>query len=188
MNSDGIVLACIDALESIHIPYMVVGSLSSNLYSIPRSTQDADFIVELAETSLTELMGKLGSGFRLDPQLSFESVTATTRHIIDIVDGTFRVELFQLSDDPHDRERFARRKRIPVLGRDAYAPTAEDVIVMKLRWALHAHRRKDRDDVRDIIAVQGDDALDWDYIHHWCEEHATRKLLDEIRASIPKID
>jgi hypothetical protein len=42
--------------------------------------------------------------------------------------------------------------------------------------------------VRDVIAVQGDELLDWDYIHHWCGIHGTRVLLDEIRASIPPID
>jgi hypothetical protein len=47
---------------------------------------------------------------------------------------------------------------------------------------------KDGCDVRNIIAVQGDAALDWDYIHHWCAIHGTRALLDEIRASIPPID
>ena len=34
-------------------------------------------------------------------------------------------------------------------------PTAEDVIVMKLRWFQIAKRGKDRDDVCNIIAVQG---------------------------------
>lgn len=67
-------------------------------------------------------------------------------------------------------------------------PTPEDVIIMKLRWAKVAKRDKDRDDVRNIIAVQGDEALDWDYLHRWCAAHGTRALLDEIRASIPPID
>lgn len=47
---------------------------------------------------------------------------------------------------------------------------------------------KDADDLRDVIAVQGDEALDWDYIHRWTAEHGTRELLDEIRASIPPLD
>ncbi len=61
-------------------------------------------------------------------------------------------------------------------------------MVMKLRWAKIAKRGKDSEDVRDVIAVQGDEALDWDYIHHWCGLHETRTLLDEIRSSIPPID
>ena len=75
-----------------------------------------------------------------------------------------------------------------LVGREIQVPTVEDVIVTKLRWAQIAKRDKDRDDVRNIIAVQGDEALEWDYIHLWCETHGTRALLDEIRASIPPID
>ena len=80
------------------------------------------------------------------------------------------------------------RVRDELVGRDVYIPTAEDVIIMKLRWAKIAKRGKDRDDVCNIIAVQGDDALDWGYIHHWCDQHGTRALLDELRASIPPLD
>ena len=64
----------------------------------------------------------------------------------------------------------------------------EDVIITKLRWAQIAKRGKDSDDVRNVIAVQGDEVLDWDYIHHWCAQHGTRVLLDEIRGSIPPLD
>jgi hypothetical protein len=72
------------------------------------------------------------------------------------------------------------------MGRQVWIPTAEDVIVTKLHWALLGRRSKDRDDARDVIAVQGD-RIDWDYVHRWCEQHGTRALLDEIRASIPPI-
>ena len=56
----------------------------------------------------------------------------------------------------------------------------------KLRWGILARRSKDLDDVRNVIAVQAD-RIDWDYVHRWCEQHGTRALLDEIRASIPPI-
>jgi hypothetical protein len=116
-------------------------------------------------------------------------VTGTTRYLFHIEGDVFQIELFRLSEDQHDLARFARRKRAhsTPLGRDVFLPTAEDVIVTKLRWAFHAARAKDRDDVRDVITVQGD-ALDWPYIHDWCERHGTRTVLDEIRASIPSLD
>ena len=58
----------------------------------------------------------------------------------------------------------------------------EDIIIQKLRW----NRDKDREDVRNIIGVQGD-ALDWPYIERWCDAHGTRARLEEIRAAIPEI-
>jgi hypothetical protein len=136
------------------------------------------------------LIDCLGDEFELDPQGSFELVTGTLRHHLRVPSIHFEIELFLLSDDPHDQSRFERRCSFPSeqLGVEAIIPTPEDVIIMKLRWLSVANRGKDREDVRDIVAVQGDEALDWDYIHKWTAEHGTRALLDEIRATIPPID
>src|SRR5262249_17404332 len=150
------------------------------------ATKDVDFVIDLANRSFAEISKRLGSHFRVEPQMSFETVTMTMRRIIDVVDHSFRIELFQLSDDDHDQERF-RRRRLDYLGRSLCLPTGEDVIVTKLNWLFRNPRGKDRDDIRSVLAVQGD-ALDFDYIHSWCDRHGTRALLDEIRASIPKID
>ncbi|MFV1995528.1 MAG: hypothetical protein ACC661_08825 [Verrucomicrobiales bacterium] len=180
----------IEAMESIGVDYMVVGGLSSNVYGIPRSTKDADIVVAVAPTELDKLARELGPEFDLDGQGSFEVVTGTLRYHLRVPAIAFEIELFLLGDDPHDQERFGRRRKIhsEQLKTDAMVPSAEDVIVMKLRWLEIAKRGKDRDDVRDVIAVQGDEALDWEYIHRWCGEHGTRELLDEIRVSIPPLD
>jgi hypothetical protein len=45
--------AVIDAIDALQIPYMLVGSLSCNYYMIPRSTQDADFVVQLAPGAIS---------------------------------------------------------------------------------------------------------------------------------------
>ena len=84
---------------------------------------------------------------------------------------------FLMNDDP-----FARRQRSPFLGRQAYVPTPEDVVVMKLRWALSLNRPKDAEDAHGVMAVQGE-RLDWNYIRRWCDAHGTRELLDKVRAS-----
>ena len=110
----------------------------------------------------------------------------TTRHVMAVVGIPFKIELFQLSDDLHDQERFRRRRQVRLLDRDVWLPTAEDVILTKLRWAVQGGRSKDRDDARDVIAVQGD-RLDWEYIRAWSDRHGTRGLLQEIRRSIPPI-
>lgn len=169
---------------------MLVGGLSSMAYGIPRSTKDADIVLAIAPQGLGSLLTELGPEYELDPQGSFEIVTGTLRQHLRVPSIRFEIELFFLSDDPHDQARFERRRRFPSeqLGSKAVIPSPEDVIIMKLRWFAIAKRGKDRDDVRDILAVQGDDALDWAYIHHWTAEHKTRELLDEIRASIPPID
>lgn len=185
MNGYDFTSRLIAALEAAQTPYMLVGSLASNVFGIPRSTKDADLVVMARTSEITKIVGTLGPDFKLDPQLSFESVTGTKRQIVDVTTFPFRIELFHLSHDPHDQERFRRRRRVhdPVLHRDVNVATPEDTIVTKLRWAMNADRLKDRDDVRTLIGVRGD-KLDWDYIHRWTKEHGTQELLDSIRATI----
>ena len=180
----------IEAMEVAEMAYMLVGGLSSNAYGIPRSTKDADIVLAVDSAKLKELADALGPDFELDPHASFEMVSGTIRYHLRVPSITFEIELFLLSDDAHDRSRFERRRKVrsDQLGIEATIPAPEDVIVMKPRWAKTAGRLKDMEDIRDVIAVQGDEALDWDYIHKWAAEHETRELLDEIRASIPPID
>jgi len=185
MNNEA-TLSVIEALEACGIQYMLVGSYSSNAYGIPHSTQDADFVIELGEAAIGELASRIAPSIRINPQMSFETVTMTRRYIADVVGTPFKIEFFLLDADPHNQERFRRRRQISLLDRQVWLPTVEDVIVTKLHWALLGRRSKDREDVRDVIAVQSD-RIDWDYVHKWCEQHGTRALLDEIRRSIPLI-
>jgi hypothetical protein len=100
------------------------------------------------------------------------------------VDGSpFSIELFLLSSDAHDRERFTRRRQSRVSGRDVFVPSVEDVIITKLRWLHAAGRRKDMEDIENVLALRGDQ-IDWDYVYSWCDGHGTRELLDHVRQSL----
>jgi hypothetical protein len=182
MKGNDALLALVKAFTEADFPYMVVGSYSSNFFGIPRSTKDADVVVHLPSERWTELPGILPAGIELDDQMSFEMVTSTRREILRVKGSIFEIELFRLSDDPHDLSRFARRSRKEIFpGEFVYLPTAEDVIVQKLRWASSAKRPKDYSDTVAVMQVQGN-RLDWRYIEEWCGEHATLELLEKARA------
>jgi hypothetical protein len=186
MTSDDAVIAVLEALDGVGVPYMLVGSFSTNVHGIDRSTKDADFVVEPGDTSILAVARQLGPRFRIEPRMSSE--TGALRHEVTIADSPSTIEFFGLSADPHDQERFRRRRSLTLLGRAVWLPTVEDVIITKLRWAAIAARAKDRDDARDVIAVQDvEGQIAWDYVHAWCERHGTRALRDEVRASIPPI-
>jgi hypothetical protein len=126
----------------------------------------------------------LGPFFQLDRQMSFETVTATSRFVFRAANTPFSIELFLLSEDAHDLERFARRRSARAFDRDVFVPTVEDVIITKLRWSRAGRRTKDIDDVQNVIAVQGE-RIDWDYVAGWCDRHGTRELLERLR-SLPR--
>ena len=66
MSSDEISLQVIDVLNKHEIPYMLVGSLSTNFHSVPRATDDADIVIQ---TSLGDA-ARLIAGHSLDHNLA----------------------------------------------------------------------------------------------------------------------
>ena len=170
----------IRAFEAIGVSYMVVGSFSSNFYSYPRATKDADIVVEFDESTLDLMMGQLGTEHQLDRQMSFELSTGTVRNVITYAPTGFDIELFRLSDDEYNQERFARRRSaiVPELKTEFFFPSAEDVIIQKLRW----QRARDVDDAKKVLLVQFE-KLDWTYLEKWCQRHDTTKLLEEMRTA-----
>jgi len=111
-----------------------------------------------------------------------EMLTGTYRWIVRVDEAEFGVEIFHLGNDPHHQEIFRRRiaEESAEFGRMIWIPTAEDLVIQKLRWA----RRKDLDDAQNILAVQGD-AIDYAHIARWCARHGTLDRLAEVRAGIP---
>lgn len=182
MTIEDVTLRVIDALNASATPHMLVGSFSSNLYGIPRSTKDADFVLELQGDLGRGFFQSLGDDFEIDPQLRFETNTGTFKQEMRFRSTPFTAELFRLSQDAFDQERFRRRLSAKLFGRETFVPTAEDVVVMKLRWC----REKDRPDIRNVMSVQRG-RLDWPYIESWCRRHGTLALMEEFRRTIPEI-
>lgn len=182
MNGTDALLALTSALETAGIPYMIVGSYSSNFYGIPRSTNDADLVIQMSPAAWTRLPGLLPEGIEMEQQAGFEMVTATRKDLLRVKDSLFQIELFHLSDDDHDQSRFGRKREVEIFpGARVWLPTAEDVVIQKLRWCKGARRSKDYDDAVAVMAVQGN-TLDWDYIGTWCAAHDTLDVLAEAKA------
>lgn len=185
MTSLDVVAHVLQIFNDLHLPYMLVGSLSLNLYAVPRHTNDADFVAEFGDIPITAIAAKLGPDFMFDRQIGFETITSTTQYKLEHIPTGFVIELFELTDDPHDHMRFSRRKMITLAGIPAFVPTAEDVIVQKIKWAARGRRTKDLADTENIIRVQKS-LLDLAYIRHWCLLHGTEDLFEQIWADINK--
>ena len=179
MTTNDVMLLVADALNREKIPAMLVGSFSSNYYGIPRSTEDVDFVIQIESNLGADFARILGERFEAETQLKFETNTGTQKQEFAVKGTEFKLELFRLSDDPFDQERFKNRRRVMVAGREVWFPRAEDVIVMKLRWA----RSKDKEDVKDVMQVQRG-KLDWAYIENWCRKHGSLEKLQVLRQEV----
>lgn len=185
MQSRRAMLLMLEAIDQSEIEYIIVGALATNVYAFARATKDADFVLGMKPAGIEAIASRLPPEFQIDPQLRMELSTGTFRWIVRVTGLDFFFELFQLGDDPHHREEFARRRQVefPAFGRSAWVASAEDLVIQKLRW----RRTKDVDDVRNILSVQRD-ALDFVYLERWCREHGTSVALHEILASLPKLE
>ena len=182
MTTQEIVRASLSAITASGLDYVVVGAFATGHYAFPRATKDADFVVAAPLAAIGRIAPHFPAGFHVDPQPQMEMLTGTYRWIVE-VDGTeFRVEIFHLGGDPHHELIFRRRVELemPEFGGKVWLPTAEDLVIQKLRWA----RSKDLDDARNILAVQGE-AIDYAHIEMWCARHGTLARLAEVRAGIP---
>jgi len=120
----------VEALHTAGIAHLVTGALASNHYGIERSTKDADIVLETAPVDFAAFAASLGPELELDPQITFETITGSQRHIISVRGTPFKIELFLLGADAHHQERFRRRVQVELanLGIATALPTAEDVI------------------------------------------------------------
>ena len=148
--------------------------------TIARNTEDADVAIECNEVQLRAIITALKPNFEYENQMGFETTLGTTKHIFRFPQDHFKVELFELSSDAHDQIRFSRRRLEKWNNLDVFIPTAEDVIIQKLRWG----RPKDLEDVRGVLAVQAGQ-LDMTYVRQWCKQHGTLEILQARIESLP---
>jgi hypothetical protein len=186
MNLIQLAVAIFETAESNDVEHMAVGAIAAGTYGIPRATKDIDLLVSLdAMHGIRKLIPALDEFIEFEAQAQFDTITWGRRHV-----GTsrsappFKIELFEMFDDPFVQSEFSRRERrfVPLLNRAIWLPTPEDVIVQKVRWG----RSKDLDDARDVLAVQGHETLDMAYIENWCSIHGTTGRLSDIITSLPE--
>jgi hypothetical protein len=187
MTLESFAAKVVEAVESAGADFMVVGAMAAGAYGVPRSTRDVDLLLSLSvEGILASVMARLDPIVAFDAQVLFDTLTWGRRHVgLSRSSPPFKVELFEMFEDPFVQCEFARRQQVfvPVLGRATWLPAPEDVIVQKLRWG----RAKDLDDARDVLAVQGPSSLDMAYIEQWCDRHETADRLKAVLASIPPL-
>jgi hypothetical protein len=187
MDIAKIAVEVLDRIEDTGVPYMLVGAIAAGAHGIPRSTRDVDFLVpDTSGGGGNAIINALKDIVLFEEQAVFDTLTWGKRHVgLTISPPPVKIELFELFDDPFVIQEFDRKQEIfiPILNRKGWVPTAEDVIVRKLRWG----RDKDLADVTDILAVQGSENLDMTYIENWCAVHNTTVRLHAALASIPPL-
>jgi hypothetical protein len=164
--------AVVGHLERLSIPYMVTGSMASSHHGRPRTTHDADIVIEPSGESLESLLGAVAaSGMYVSANAAREALRRRRQFNVIDTDSGFKVDLIIRKDRPFSREEFARRRAVALTARlTASIASPEDSILSKLEWARKAgESERQIEDAAAIVVIVGD-VLDVAYIERWVDE------------------
>jgi hypothetical protein len=174
------------ALERLGVRYLVVGSLASSAYGIPRATQDVDLVAELDVQHVRDLAVDLRAEFHLDEGLIREAIRRQASFQAVHLATLFKADVFVRGGDPWSCGQMERGRVQEV---NTGAGTAairfaspEDTLLHKLVSCRLRGGASDRQwaDVLGVLTIQGS-ALDDAYLNVWAPTLAVADLLSRAR-------
>ena len=155
------------ALEAVHIPYFVTGSLASSAHGVPRATNDIDIVIAPSRQQLEQLLRYFpAEEFATDKDDALDAFVRQSLFNVVHYESFWKVDFIIKQSIPFDRSRFARRGIVDIAGVHLYTASPEDILVTKLWWAKLGESERQIRDAAGIIQVQGD-ALDLEYVKTW---------------------
>jgi len=157
---------CLERLNRLSVPYMLVGSMASNFWGIPRTTHDLDFVLVLEPAGVESLAAAFGDGFFI--QIDSIRRAFAPPHQFNAIDeqSALKVDFWLLRTDPFEQNAFARRRQVSLFDTPAWIMTAEDVILHKFYWHTLSPSDRQLHDAAGVFAIQGT-SLDKTYLQHW---------------------
>lgn len=170
---------CLERLSRLGIPYMLVGSMASNYWGIPRSTHDLDFVLSLQSPDVDPLAAAFSEGFFIQVDSIRSAFSPPYQFNALDEQSALKVDFWVLKDDSFERNAFDRRKQVTLFGTPAFVTTPEDIILHKFYWHKISPSDRQLHDAAGVYAVQGD-ALDFDYLRQWARILGTEQELDAL--------
>ena len=163
-------------LDASGFSYMVTGSMALGYYVEPRTTRDADVVVELAEADSAQFAAVFGPEFDADADRIRRAIVAHRMFNLIHVKEVVKIDFIVRKSDPFRTEEFRRRRRVVFHDFPIWIATAEDIVLSKLHWAKDSQSPQQLRDVRALCAeVRG---LDRAYLDTWADRLGVRAMLD----------
>ncbi|MEX0703481.1 MAG: hypothetical protein WD069_15405 [Planctomycetales bacterium] len=181
-EQDDLLFRVIDRLDAAGIPYMVVGSYASAAHGEPRSTNDADVVIDPTIEQLTAFLRSAEEREYVSESAARDALRRRSMfNVIDTLAGA-KVDLICRKEQPFHVEEFERRSPRTVRGRQVFAASAEDTLLSKLVWAKRSDSERQIRDAAGIVRVSGP-LLDREYLERWAEELDVADELRELLAA-----
>jgi hypothetical protein len=172
----------ISAFDTLHIPYLIGGSLASSVYGTLRSTLDADLIADIKLDDVSQFVTILKNEFYIDSEKIVNAIEDQSNVNIIHINSMFTVDIFILKHRDFDLNQMKRRKAKPVGDnpeQSLYFSSPEDLVLAKLEWYQAGGEVSERQwrDVVGVLKIQKEQ-LDYLYLNHWAKQLNVQYLLD----------
>jgi hypothetical protein len=179
----GVALLVARAFDRLGVAYFLGGSLASSLQGEPRSTNDIDFVVDLAEGGAQQLETELGPDFDVDAESLREAAHLRSSWNIYHLPSMTKVDLFIRRLGAFDESEFQRRRSTVVRpGESLMLKSPEDTILRKLLWFRDGGEVSSNQwrDVVEVLRVSGP-SLEVGYLDQWAQRLGISDLLERAR-------
>lgn len=168
-------------LDKNKIPYMLTGALSVVYYGRPRASHDIDFVVEIEKKDIKRVLNAfktLSAEYLVQQDAIKEAVKNRGMFNVIYLPIYIKLDFWLLTNEPFDHERFRRRQRIKLLGKNMTLSTPEDTIIQKLRWYKEAPIEKHLVDAAFVYKIQKE-SLDKSYLDFWIKKLKLTKIFNQ---------
>ncbi len=171
MKQNELLVYAIDALDSLSIPYFLVGSLASSAYGEGRMTNDIDIVVDLKGSQVEALCrGFPSPAFYVSLTAANEAIRQRSQFNVIHPQAGQKIDFMIARADAWGREQMARRRRERIFPElEGFIAAPEDVIIGKL---IYYHEGESEKHLRDIASMLklSTVPIDKTYIEHWAGE------------------
>ncbi len=170
-------------LEQCGIDYMIVGSFASNLHGKPRTTHDADIVIEIDVPRLEKFARALGDDFYFDVDAARDAIKKNIMCNVLHYESGLKIDLIARKNRAFSHSEFQRRFLNDFLVRRCWFATAEDTLLAKLEWSKIGESERQFHDAVNIAKVQGE-KLDVVYLRKWATDLQIDDLLNRLLQEI----
>ena len=175
-----------DVLDGLGIACAIGGSIASSTYGTMRFTQDVDITVEPFSRVAQEFYETIKNEFYISEQAMQEALRSFGSFNVIHFETVFKIDIFVQGPSEFEQQLLVRSKRLRLSGagrRDLAVVSAEDIILLKLRWFRQTDCTSERqwNDVLGVLGVQGE-LLDFEYLTGFARKLGLEELLERARA------
>ena len=169
----------VEMLDKSSIPYMLSGSICSGFHGQPRSTNDADIVIDPSNEQLISVISCLGSDYYVSKDAAMQALNDNSMFNIIGVQTGWKADLIIRKKRAYSKQEFSRRINTTLMGMSLWVVSPEDSILSKLEWSKGRESQIQFKDALGVIMVQWDN-LDFDYLQKWAKELQIEDLLERL--------